>query len=482
MLVPKLENKPTRLSDEREADTGKQSFSEFIRDKRKELQYQVGTGKRREFFPLKTLADNLGISKAVLEGKIYQKPGKGPSRDWVIAISAALGLNSFDTNEALLLCAYPQLDTDLPRDDFLIGYLKEHEGQASTLADINQELLKMNMSPLCADSKNDSDRRKHSLPGSFTIIRRSIKTYEGAGEQYDSLEAAFPFYRCIVSERIRDQSQSEYVLEGATDGDLYVHTEGEPLPRHYKRIEDTGIFADLFIDILSAAKKEQQNIDLQLFDSKNYKGRLGAGFKHDRLHVFYEEFNYAAPERNEYYLMEYVDGHLQLSVSKQSMFMSEYLSAADYQLHYRMLPQKKRIVFESLSEIDERVNNIPPYSYYHDVILERQTTFKRLSKKVADAVDQIKNRTLFVRHLSYIYDNPGDICTFFDIEKEFECTHDNEYGEIMVGKTEATVTADNGTTVTIAFSELARAFELGFESWEQIVRVKAERGSVEDVF
>lgn len=74
--MPKLENKPTRLSDEREADTGKQSFSEFIRDKRKELQYQVGTGKRREFFPLKTLADNLGISKAVLEGKIYQKPGK----------------------------------------------------------------------------------------------------------------------------------------------------------------------------------------------------------------------------------------------------------------------------------------------------------------------------------------------------------------------------------------------------------------------
>ena len=69
------EKKPS-LVNEQEVPSSEASLSEFFREKRKELQLQAGTGKRRDYFPLGQIAENLGVSKAVLEGKLYRKPGK----------------------------------------------------------------------------------------------------------------------------------------------------------------------------------------------------------------------------------------------------------------------------------------------------------------------------------------------------------------------------------------------------------------------
>ena len=111
----------------------------------------------------------------------------------------------------------------------------------------------------------------------------------------------------------------------------------------------------------------------------------------------------------------------------------------------------------------------------------RKSAFDQYSKIVNDALGKIKNRTLFIRNFEMIWDNPGDVCKYYGLEKEFDCTRDYEYGEIILGKEEANLTDKNGQSVTISFQELKRAFELGFTNSDQICRVKISKGSIEDV-
>ena len=123
-------HKKPSLIIEQEIDSSEVSLSEFFREKRKELQLQAGSGKRRDFFSLGQIAENLGVSKAVLEGKLYRKPGKTISREWVIALSVVHGINSDDANKALLLCDFPRLDAALPQEDLIIDFLEDHEGES----------------------------------------------------------------------------------------------------------------------------------------------------------------------------------------------------------------------------------------------------------------------------------------------------------------------------------------------------------------
>ncbi len=476
--MPEIATGKHILKNEESINQSKVTLSEFYKQKRKELQIMAGTGRRREFFPLKTIADNLGISKEMLEGKIYRKPGKPLTRDWIIAISAAHGMNSFDTCEALLLCEYPQLDTDLPRDDCIIDYLEYNEGQANTLADINKVLTNMGYVPLCTERKMNNEKHRSKL-GS-RIIRRTVKTYAQAGEQYDSLETAYPSYYCYASGLVQDGEQDKYILEVSTTGWLAIYHNDDVLPRIYKNIDEIEQYKEEFIDLLSYANRTQRHANKQLLDTRNYKERLGANLLHDRIHIFYETYNYSSPVRNEYYMMELVDGQFILSVSHQSMFMQQYLSDEEYKQLYGTSSNINKTTYNSIDEIDALIKAMP-HSYYEDILQERKRAFVRMSSKISDTAQQIKYKTLFIRNLSYIYDNPGDICSYFHVEKEYDCSFDNEYGEIEVGKDCAEIYND-GKHITITFSELERAFELGYVNWEQIIRVKMEKGSVEDIF
>lgn len=468
------------LVNEREVETSGLSLSEYFREKRKTLQNLSGEGKRRGYFPMGIISANLDISTDMLQQKIY---GKKPlTRDWVIAISAAHGLDNDETDQALIKCGWPRLDAVIGREDFLIEYLCDHVGDPNSLQEINCALRDNGYPELDTNNRKRKNNASDLLPQKYTITRKVVRTYLDEGDQYDSLETAYDLrYRCVAVAFLEGDGKTEYVLEAFGDGHFSIMDKSCSLPKIYNAVSETGEFKEYFTELITLVKQEQRRVNAQVNDSKNYQGRLGANLKNDAIHIFYEQFNYALPERNEYYLMEYVDGHFKLSVSHKSIFMTEYLSVDEYKKYYGTQFPNISEKYGSHEEIIEKINDTSPSSYHKEILSKRRSAFVKLSKIVYDALDKIRNRTLFIRNFEMIWENPGDVCKYYGLEKEFDCTRDDEYGEIILGKEEANLTDENGQNVTISFQELKRAFELGFTNSDQICRVKSSKGSIEDV-
>ena len=88
----------------------------------------------------------------------------------------------------------------------------------------------------------------------------------------------------------------------------------------------------------------------------------------------------------------------------------------------------------------------------------------------------------FIRHLDYIYDDRDRVCQFFEVEKEFQCTLDAEYGDMMSAGVDASnFHFEDCGTVHITLKDLYTAFELGFTSINEICRVKKKLGSIDKI-
>lgn len=481
------QNKNEKLANERTVKD-KESLSEYFREKRKELQNNVGFGKRRDYYPIEKIAESLGISKDMLQKKLNRQ--KPITRDWLIAICAAYGLNSEDTDKALTICNMPRLDAEIDREDYLIGFLDELFGDPVGIDELNQKLFKAGHSELDINhhrNKNDDYIKTKRNDFAYRIIKTIVRTYIDEGDQFSSLETAYDFrQRCEAVIFLEKDTNTQIVLISRTDGSMIIKT--EPCPQNailpaeiYTNVEETGEFADYFLYLNKLARKEQQRVEQYLNDTKNYRGRLGANLKNDTIHIFYEEYNYSMPERNEYYLMEYVDGHYCLSVSNSSMFMKEYLSDEEYSKHYHNAKRFDRKKYVSLEEIENELNNPETGLYKKDILLDRKRAFKALQKKVSVCLEKLKDRTVFIRNLNMIWDNQaGEVCCFYNLKNEFDCSVD-ENGEIIVGKLDADIIDNDGSCVKISINELMRAFELGFTDSEQICRAKKFKGTVESV-
>lgn len=476
------EGKKETLINEQIIDAKAPSLSAYLKEKRKSLRDCSGGGNRRKYYPMKKIADSLGISIDMLQQKVYGK--KPMTRDWLIAICAAHGLDNNETNTALTMCGMPRLDRKIPREYFLIGYLYIHVGDSNSIEKVNYELLNRGLQEL--DINHHKCKRKEpTTPPKchfpYEVIGRLLRTYS-EGDPYDSLETAYDFrYRCVASALLIKDDGEKYELEADGDGRLSVKSENYLLPEIYETLEKTGEFRDYFSDLITCAEQEQHRVNDQLYDSKNYECRLGANLRNDTIHVFYEQYNYNSPERNEYYLMEYIYGNLRLSVSNQSMFMQEYLTEDNYRKRYGAKPKISRCVYNSLDEIMAILIDPGLPSYVRHIISCRKSAYQRLSKVVEDNLEKIRNRTLFIRNFDMIYDNPGDVCKYFGIEREFGCACDNEFGEIVLGANKAELADADGCPVIITFEEVKRAFELGFSDTNQICRIKRAKGTMESV-
>lgn len=463
----------------------KLSFKRFADEKRKELETNVGTNRNRKYYPLKKIADNLGLTVEMLQKRINkEKPSK--SRDCIIAICAALGLDSFDTNDALIMYDYmPSLDPDNPREAFLIEKLKKLRGTPADIKDLNRQLKAHNFSELrIIDHRDKGKEITNEIKGfyPYKIIRKVVQTYLDEGDQYDSIETAYKFrHRCVAVAILGADEKEEYILKADGDGYLSINTKDSPIPKTYKNSDESGVFKDYFSDLIMLANQEKQRVKAQLFDSRNYQGRLGAKLKDDMIYIYYERYNYELPERNEYYLMEHVNGHLRLSVSYQSMFMQEHLTSDEYLKYYGSLPKASRESYDSVAKIMSDSLNPSRPGYIREMAPYRKQAFESLSKIIESALVKIKKRTLFVRNLEAIWDNPAYVCRYFSLENEFDCTYDDEYGEMVLGKDEAELTDADGHSLIITFDEVKRAFELGFADSSQICRVKREKGTIESV-
>ena len=105
---------PGILINEKVISEQTQTLSSFFRKKSEELQDKIGEG-FKTLYPQEKIAEKLNISVDQLRQKLY---GKKPlTRDWLIAICAAYGLDDYDTSEALRICNMPTLDDVSKREE-----------------------------------------------------------------------------------------------------------------------------------------------------------------------------------------------------------------------------------------------------------------------------------------------------------------------------------------------------------------------------
>jgi len=93
--------------------------------------------------------------------------------------------------------------------------------------------------------------------------------------------------------------------------------------------------------------------------------------------------------------LEYIDGHFQLSVSEQSMFMKMYLSEEEYHKHYGYIPECERIVYNSYSEIPTGIGDIE-----RKILSYRQSAFRELADIIIKTIYSLKNNG----RMRYLYE------------------------------------------------------------------------------
>lgn len=69
---------------------------------------------------------------------------------------------------------------------------------------------------------------------------------------------------------------------------------------------------------------------------------------------------------------------------------------------------------------------------------------------------------------------------YYEIEEDFKCTYDEEYGEISDYADEAEFQIE-GKSVRISAKEVFEAFKLGLDSIVDICKIKEKNGSIDSV-
>ena len=464
-----------------------QKLSEFFREKGirlKEIEDKRDPGSNTDrglttLYPQDKIAKRLDISVDQFHQKIYRK--KPLTRDWLIAICAAYGLGPGDTDDALSICGMPRLDDSSTREIFFNVFLEENKDHPVTVQDFNNAMIARGVEPLNIvyreKEKNTIKAKKSHYKQLCNII---VRTYGRENEMYASLTTDYlPDMRCIAEVVVEDVNQRRYIL-GADSYGTYSVTDEDFTIRALKEITPEDDFFDFFMMLSSHVRRRKQKMDDILNDSRNYLGRWSANLKNDKIHVFYEEYNYRFPERNEYLMMEYVDGQYRLSIAHKSMFMSEYLSKEEYREHYHMNEEIKRRIYHSLVEIDEAFAEKDD-NQYPSLYKARRKDYSRLKEMVSEKLDKIKNREVIIQVFENFWDNPYDVLSYYNIEEPFGCQIDEKFGDIYRANETAEFMDGDGETIVLSFDDIRTAFEYGVKTIEDICRLKKDNKQIEDV-
>ncbi len=436
-----------------------------------------------ELFSQENVAKRLGISKSMLRKKLYHK---NTSREWIIAICTAYGLNSYEIIIPLTKYGWPSLDNQVDREKRIENFLDDLNEMPSTLKKINVELESAGYSPLQIQKRGEKSIHTNKSKSNYTQADAiSVKT--SVFDPYDSLETKYlPYYRVSASVIVKSL-KNEYFKLWATSDEKYLYQnilindkgkiveKGRPLESTIEHPD----FEPFFKMLLNKRKEKLQMYDNILNDSKNYQGRFSANLKEFSLHVFYEEYNYAFPERNEYFLMEYWKGTYTLSVANKSMFMQEFMSREDYYNHYHKKDTIERKTYCSLEDIDEKLSQSDNW-YSDSVISNYKSTFLRLKKLLKSKIKDIQTKKLFICNFDAIWEIPENVLKYYNIGDIFKCEYDAD-GDIC--NCIDTVTIEAGTTneVILTFDDVKAAFECGFKNFDEICEYKRSHKSITDV-
>ncbi len=461
-------------------------FAKFIRNTRKEIISASG----KKGLSTRELAERVGIDYEMFR-KILNMNKATKKRDCIIAICAALKLDSEETDKALELYQYmPRLDAENPRDDFLIGILEEQFTNYLTIHEINQRLIRNGFPELDIIDRRSSTKpvsERESAP--YKLLEKRVRIYSDdliLGSQYDSLEAEYSIkrYRCAAEMWLDDIKEKKIYHLTAFHSNTYLmeaHGNGLFDVKAYKEIEDAGVFKDYYHELKAMVKHELKKMYAIMNDTRNYQTRLSAGIKNDSLYVYAETFNYVIPEINEYYLFEYNNGEAVLSVLHSSEFMRCHLDPKEYALIYGNSRNTPIAQYRSIEEIISNDNSDVHTSRY--LLISRSRYFENLKRQADSLISDIKTQKRHIRNLDLLYnDNKDRVCEFFGVEREFQCTMDSEYGDIMLaGKRSAEFLFADCGTVQITLEDLYKAFELGFSNINEICRIKKKLGAIEKI-
>lgn len=469
------------------APIGKKEFSEYIRGILEDNNEKLG-----QEMSISDLGAIVGIDYEMFRKILnQQKPTK--KRDCIIAICVALDMPPREINEALGLYRYmPGLDEkNSPRDRFIKSQI---DGDCKiSIAELNRRLIKFGFPGLDihdkrnGKKKNSSEEDEVKLP--YTVLELKVRTPIDSdyyyGDPYDSLCTTYDPSRCRSTGDmlIGDSSKKEYYhLTASTDGYMSSseYRKGD-LPTSYKSLEECGIFKDYFIELHNTIALEKERLLSILKDTKNYQHRASARLINDKICVFYEEFNYIMPELNEYYVMSYSSGKYILHVYNESVFMSYYLISDEYKRYYGDCQPEPIETYESLEQIDHLLSSVEKNSQDNARYRMRKNAFDRIKPNIDTLLSDLKTGNKYIQNLNAIYDYPEETLKYYDVEAAFQCTYNEEFGDIIGCSDAAEFTTKSGTIISITLQDIFKAFEYGFPNINEICRIKEQYGSIEAV-
>lgn len=460
------------------APIAKNEFAKFIRKKRELYNEKFG-----EKMTTRELGNILGINYEMFRKILNQeKPTK--KRDLIIALGLILHLNKFEIDDALNLYQYmPSLDEMNHRDNFIISHLSSDNG--ITIPELNSCLLAQGFPALDIYNKRDDNTNTMiSANVKYKTIKFRIRTPLESdyyyGDPYDSLSSKYTptIYRVIGDMMIENvETHSRALLTADTNGYYHVQTSKDDIVgKSFKKLELTGEFKTSFIELKNALTQEHHRLLSVLNDTKNYKFRSSARVIADSLCIFIEEFNYSLPELNEYYVLLYSSGNFSLKVYDRSAFMYYYLPENQYSDYYEQFPIEK----ESYTSIDELTSLIDDERTHYDDKIRlrmRKRAFERLKPEIITLHKQIKDQTVFINNLDYIFKLPLEVLRYYNLEREYECTY-NEMDDINNADQSHDFLLSDGTPIKITLDDIFTAFKFGLETIDDIIRIKAKYGEI----
>lgn len=237
-----------------------QTLSSFFRQKSEELQDKIGEGVKT-LYPQEKIAEKLNISVDQLRQKIY---GKKPlSRDWLIAICAAYGLDDYDTSEALRICNMPTLDDVSKREEFIVLFLRTHKYKPVSVNEFNRALESSRLPVLNISYRNGAASKRVVLKDTpyMEYSPKVVRTYEDEGDPYNSLATKYyPNNRYVAVAFLEDREHKQYLLEAFSDGKYSILKEEERWPFFFDTLDPADPFYMYFSELAILVQKEKQLI------------------------------------------------------------------------------------------------------------------------------------------------------------------------------------------------------------------------------
>ena len=466
------------------------TFSDYINQKIKNHQQDLhdgAYGNQENFhFGRRELAKILSCDYETIK-KIINGSQKTRRRDLIIAICAALEMDTEETSIALILYEMLPLYPNNDRDLVIIQGLIDHSG----FDGLNRELKDCGFNELFINRKkgerkkfNDSDYYFSPIKREFTVISRTVepKIWLPTKSISDRFDIGSYDYDTRM---ILENSAGERILLISYDEsshEIYdLDENGKPnvIPK-FSEFFHASDFESLspelkfrFKELENLRDKKARELFYLLNDTRNYGLRVTASYNEGSLLFYGECFNQDRPELSEYYQLELYEGTVKYTLTHHSMFMFHFLGEEIYINSYGNLSNEIPKILPN--NLDEKRSVVAS----NELCLQKRhfQIYKRLLDEFDKLMSDLKNKDIYIYDVRESF-SPDEIIELFKVVQEFECVPSDEEPCYLVPQKDF-ILDENSDPVTI--EDLYRAIELGLGSIHDISVVRKKHGSLEGI-